>query len=446
MRKSIPSGFLRTVFGSRMMRRQLRALYGNQAVIEFTPEGVILTANDNFLDAMGYALKDIAGQPHRIFVDPQEAQSAEYSEFWKKLKRGEAFIGRCRRLRGDGRDIWLQANYSPVVREDGTVVKVVKYAMDITAQALADAEAQSQLMAINRAQAVIEFGLDGTIMRANRNFLDAMGYRDEREIVGRHHRMFVPPEQRNTSDYQAFWQRLGSGNVHSGQFQRVGKNGQSVWIEASYNPVMDGTGRPFKVVKYATDITARFEATHTLQIAFEQLNALVSESASKANEAHQQTQKMLKVAHAGTSATADAVETMGAIRSDSQRIAEIVGLIDGIAFQTNLLALNAAVEAARAGDQGRGFAVVANEVRSLAQRSAGAAQEIKTLIAASTQRVRDGDAHVQATGSIMDVIQASATHASNAMGDIVQAAHAQGKRMGAVHHAMELLETAVSRH
>ncbi len=232
----------------------------------------------------------------------------------------------------------------------------------------------------------------------------------------------------------------------TGQFQRVGKNGQSVWIEASYNPVMDGTGRPFKVVKYATDITARFEATHTLQIAFEQLNALVSESASKANEAHQQTQKMLQVAHAGTSATADAVETMGAIRSDSQRIAEIVGLIDGIAFQTNLLALNAAVEAARAGDQGRGFAVVANEVRSLAQRSAGAAQEIKTLIATSTQRVRDGDAHVQATGSIMDVIQASATHASNAMGDIVQAAHAQSKRMGAVHKAMGLLETAVSRH
>jgi len=440
-----PQGVMGSLVQARAMRRQLDALYRNQAVVEFSPEGMILAANPNFESTIGHPLSALQGQHHRMLVDPEEARSADYRHFWDRLRAGEAFVGRCRRIRGDGSDIWLQANYSPVTDASGRVLRVVKYAMDITAQALRDAEAQSQLAAVSRAQAVIEFALDGTVLRANRNFLAALGYTDEREIVGQHHRIFVLPEERHSPAYASFWQQLGAGQFHHGQFCRQARDGRQVWIEASYNPVFDDTGRPFKVVKYATDITARFEATRTLQGAFEHLNALVLQSASRAAEAHTQTQKVLSVALEGTAATGRAVQAMGAIRQDSKRIAEIVGLIDGIAFQTNLLALNAAVEAARAGEQGRGFAVVAGEVRTLSQRSAGAAQEIKQLIAASTLRVQEGDTHVQETGKVMQGIKTSADKVSEIMGGIAEAAQSQSARMGAVHKAMGLLEAAVVR-
>ncbi len=438
-------GMWGSIFTSRAMRRQLDALYRNQAVIEFSPEGIILSANPNFEKTIGYSMDELKGQHHRMLVDPDEAASSDYRRFWERLAAGEAFVGRCRRVRGNGSDIWLQANYSPMLDRDGSVVRVVKYAMDITEQVLRDAEAQSQLAAVSRSQAVIEFALDGTILRANGNFLTAMGYHDERDIVGKHHSIFVRPEERSSPGYAAFWRELGAGRYHHGQFCRQGRAGNAVWIEASYNPVLDETGRPFKVVKYATDITARFEATRTLQVAFHELNTLVVDSAGKANEAHQQTRQVLSTATDGTAATGRAVEAMGAIRLDSQRIAEIVGLIDGIAFQTNLLALNAAVEAARAGEQGRGFAVVAGEVRTLSQRSAAAAQEIKTLIAASRQRVQEGDAHVQETGKVMQGIKTSAHEVAEIMGGIVEAAQSQHARMGAVNQAMGLLEAAVVR-
>ncbi|QHI98791.1 PAS domain S-box protein [Xylophilus rhododendri] len=438
-------GVLGSLLNAVSMRRQLDALYRNQAVIEFSPEGVILAANGVFEETIAYSEASLKGQHHRLLVDPGEAQSRDYAQFWERLRSGEAFVGRCRRIRGDGRDIWLQANYSPVVTRSGKVTRVVKYAMDITEQVLREAEAQSQLTAVGRSQAVIEFALDGTILRANRNFLDTLGYADEREIVGKHHRIFVLPSERNSLTYTQFWHELASGHFHQGQFCRQARDGREIWIEASYNPVMDETGRPFKVVKYATDITARFEATRTLQGAFEQLTALVQQSAEKAAEAHRQTQDVLSTAVSGTAATERAVEAMGAIRQDSQRISDIVGLIDGIAFQTNLLALNAAVEAARAGEQGRGFAVVAGEVRTLSQRSAGAAHEIKSLIADSSQRVREGDSHVQETGKVMAGIRSSASQVSDIMGGIAEAAQTQHARMGAVHQAMSLLEAAVVR-
>ncbi|KQP45154.1 PAS domain-containing methyl-accepting chemotaxis protein [Pseudorhodoferax sp. Leaf274] len=426
-------------------RRQLQALYGNQAVVEFDPDGRVRKANAQFLALMGYSLDALRGQHHRIFLDMAEHDERAYGQFWERLRRGEAFVGRCKRLTGAGQEVWLQANYSPVLDRSGRVVRVVKYAMDISAEVLRDAEATSQLAAVGRAQAVIEFTLDGHILRCNRNFLDAMGYASEDELVGRHHSMFVAPQERASREYAAFWNRLAAGEHHRGQFRRIGRQGNDVWIEANYSPVVNQSGQPFKVVKYATDITARFEATRLVQQAFEQLQQLVRDGAERAHGAHAHTRDVAAAALAGDQAIGSAVQSMEQISADSRRIGEMVGLIDGIAFQTNLLALNAAVEAARAGEQGRGFAVVAGEVRNLARRSADAAREIKTVIGASAQSVLTGNARVHDTGRAIQQMQQAAGRASDIMDGIVQAARTQDARLGAVRQAMGQLENAVVR-
>ncbi len=428
---------------SALAQRQLQALYRNQAVITFDPHGRVLDANALFLALMRYRLEEVRGQHHRLFVDAQEQQSAAYAEFWQRLGRGEAFVGRCRRVTGEGQDVWLQANYSPILGRGGRVERIVKYATDVTADVLHEAETGSQLAAVGRAQAVIEFTLDGHILRANRNFLDAMGFQDESEIVGRHHRMFVAPEEAASRAYAAFWERLASGGHHQGQFRRIGRAGNEVWIEAHYSPVLNQSGQPFKIVKYATDITARFEATRVVQGAFSELQQLVQDSAQRASQAHGQTRTVADSALQGAATAADATAAMEQVSKDSRRVADIVGLIDGIAFQTNLLALNAAVEAARAGPQGRGFAVVAGEVRGLAQRSAEAAREIKGVIAESTERVALGNAKVLETGRTMQQMQEAAQRASDIMEGIVEASTVQHARLGEVNRAVAQLEQAV---
>uniref|UniRef100_A0A2G7T716 Histidine kinase n=1 Tax=Chryseobacterium sp. B5 TaxID=2050562 RepID=A0A2G7T716_9FLAO len=422
---------------------QLKALYSTQAVIELDPQGHILFANAQFLDLMGYELDELRGQHHRIFLDPADAQARDYRDFWARLARGQAFVGRCRRIDRQGREVWLQANYSPVLDSRGQVLRVVKYAMDISAEVLRDAEASSQLAAVGRAQAVIEFGLDGSILRCNRNFLEAMGYASEDELVGRHHSMFVAPQERSSAEYAAFWAHLSQGKHYRGQFRRIGRLGNDVWIEANYSPVLNQSGQPFKVVKYATDITQRYEATRLVQSAFEQLQQLVRDSAAQAHDAHAQARDVTRIAQRGDVALDSAVDAMSSISSNSRRIGEMVGLIDGIAFQTNLLALNAAVEAARAGEQGRGFGVVAGEVRSLAQRSAEAAREVKSVIGASAASVQLGFERVNESGDMMKQMRAAAVNASDIMDTIIQASQAQDTRLGEVREAVLRLENVV---
>ena len=422
---------------------QLKALYSTQAVLELDPQGHILFANAQFLDLMGYELDELRGQHHRIFLDPADAQARDYRDFWARLARGQAFVGRCRRIDRQGREVWLQANYSPVLDSRGQVLRVVKYAMDISAEVLRDAEASSQLAAVGSAQAVIEFGLDGSILRCNRNFLQAMGYASEDELVGRHHSMFVAPQERSSAEYAAFWAHLSQGKHYRGQFRRIGRLGNEVWIEANYSPVLNQSGQPFKVVKYATDITQRYEATRLVQSAFEQLQQLVRDSAAQAHDAHAQARDVTRIAQRGDVALDSAVDAMSSISSNSRRIGEMVGLIDGIAFQTNLLALNAAVEAARAGEQGRGFGVVAGEVRSLAQRCAEAAREVKSVIGASAASVQLGFERVNESGDMMKQMRAAAVNASDIMDTIIQASQAQDTRLGEVREAVLRLENVV---
>jgi methyl-accepting chemotaxis protein len=239
------------------------ALGRSQAVIEFGMDGTILTANDNFLKALGYTLGEIQGKHHSMFVDASERDSAAYRDFWAALKRGEYQAAEYKRIGKGGKEVWIQATYNPVLDGNGKPVKVVKFATDITARKIKSMEDAGQISAIGRAQAVIAFEMDGTIVTANQNFLGAMGY-TLAEIQGKHHSMFVEQAERDSAAYREFWARLNRGENQSAEYKRIGKGGKEVWILASYNPVLDEKGKPFRVVKFATDVTKEKLATADL--------------------------------------------------------------------------------------------------------------------------------------------------------------------------------------
>jgi methyl-accepting chemotaxis protein len=231
-----------------------QALNRVQAIIEFDLDGKIITANENFLGTFGYDANEIVGQHHRMFCDPQYAASPEYAEFWKRLGRGEFVEAEFKRLAKGGKEIWLRASYNPVFDEDGNPIRVIKFATEITASKLLTAEYQSKIKAIERSQAVIEFGLDGIVIAANENFLKIFGYRLE-EVVGQHHRIFCDAGYAEAPEYAQFWQKLGRGEYDAGEFKRIGKDGSDIWLQASYNPILDIEGKPIKVVKFSSDIT-----------------------------------------------------------------------------------------------------------------------------------------------------------------------------------------------
>ena len=230
------------------LKSTIDALDKSQAVIEFDINGTILRANENFLHAVGYRLDEIVGKHHSMFVSPEERSSDDYKTFWARLNRGEYQAAQYKRFAKGGKEIWIEASYNPLLDNNGTPYKVIKFATDITAQKLANADYEGQLAAVNKAQAVIEFNLDGTITKANANFLLTVGYTLE-EILGKHHRMFVDPQEAGSQEYTKFWEMLNRGEYQAAQYKRFGKGGKEIWIEATYNPIFDMNGKVFKVVK-----------------------------------------------------------------------------------------------------------------------------------------------------------------------------------------------------
>lgn len=240
--------------GARSALAQVEAMSKSQAVIEFNMDGTIITANQNFLNAMGYKLAEIQGKHHGMFVTPATRESAAYRNFWADLNRGAFQSGEYKRAGKGGREVWIQGSYNPILGRDGKPIKVVKFAADITAQKIRGMEDVGKIEAIGRSQAVIEFNMDGTIITANANFLGVMGYQLG-EIQGKHHGLFVEPAARDSAAYREFWASLNRGEFQSAEYKRIGKGGKEVWILATYNPILDDTGKPLKVVKFASDVS-----------------------------------------------------------------------------------------------------------------------------------------------------------------------------------------------
>ena len=357
----------------------LAALGGSMALIEFQPDGTILSANSNFLRVMGYSVEEIQSRHHRLFCTPKYANSAAYQGFWSRLGNGEFINDRFLRLDKQGRELWLEASYNPVRDTTGRVIKVVKIATDVTAQVQKEQEQESQIKAINRSMATIEFNRQGEVVSANENFLAVLGYRLE-EIVGKHHRLFCERSEIESPDYRQFWERLNQGEFFSGSFKRLNKQGRAVWLRATYNPVFDANGDLYKIVKYASDITDQVLQQETESRAARMAYETSLKTDDTAHEGARVVQDTVEVMQSLADELNRAAEGVNAVSQQSEIISSIVQTIRGIAEQTNLLALNAAIEAARAGDQGRGFAVVADEVRNLAARTSQATVRIVEVV------------------------------------------------------------------
>ncbi len=508
-----------------------------QAMVEFKPDGTVISANRAFLDMFGYKIAEVRGKHNDIFIDEKTKKTKEYRELWSGLAKGESRVIKTKTVSKSGGEMWLRAAYNPVFDEAGKPSEILALVSDISESEIRHNERKAKLAALERVQAVVEFKLDGTILSANENFLKLMGY-GLAEIVGKHHRIFVDPAYAASAEYRDFWERLKHGEYIAQKFKRFGKGGKEIWIRASYNPIFDLDGNVYKVVKFATDITEmeknrlavekeradraaeqahvvamlakgfdrltdgdltvrisepfageyehlrrdfdatveRLQATIKAVLAAsgaisngageiskasddlahrtEQQAASLEETAAaleeitatvkKTAENAQNASNIVSTAKAGAEEGGRVVETaitaMSQIEQSSKQITDIIGVMDEISFQTNLLALNAGVEAARAGDAGKGFAVVASEVRSLAQRSSEAARKIKDLIKTSSEHVGSGVKLVGETGAALKKIVEQVVEINTLVSEMAQAAQQQSTGIEEVNTAVTQMD------
>ena len=520
-----------------LLERSFVALDKVMGVIEFDPQGNILCANENFLNLVGYRYEEVIGKHHQMFMHEIDAATSHYQNFWRSLQAGQHFSDRFKRKTKSGDTIWLEASYNPILNQQGQVEKVIKFATDITQQMQEELDVRAQLTAINKVMAVIEFDVTGKILKANQNFLKTMQY-SLNEIVGAHHRLFVNSTYAQSSEYRRFWEQLGKGTPVAGTFRRIDKQGNEVWLEASYNPIFDIDGNVVRIVKYASDIgnnpntkmldevihdatdviermasgdlsaQMRSHKTDTpslydrniemlsegLQNMGSKLSVVLSKvndssqnflqqssniatgsdtldqqvqvSSQQLQEAFSTLQNATQMIRSGSQEASNAASTardvqarttegvevmndtvsaMASIQESSNKITEIVALIDSIAFQTNLLALNAAVEAARAGEHGRGFAVVAGEVRALAQKSAEAAKEIRGLIDETTLRVEQGSKLAHASGEMLNEISQLIDHVGEKISTISESANMQAVETESAYQGVSGVQTVMQQ-
>ncbi len=364
------------------------SLDSEMMTLTLDPEGRIESVNAIFLQEMGYQASQLQGRLIDDMVPAHVKQDTFQLRFKNALVRGEHFAGTVRLNRGNGDEAWLRSIVQPVRSSDGRIKHFSVYSSDLTRTIEASREHENLITALVRSTAVIEFDLNGNVLTANDRFLNGMGY-SLAQIQGKHHRIFCESQDANSVEYQQFWKRLNAGEFVAGRFKRIDSHGRTVWLEASYNPVLDANERLYKVVKFATVITDQVNQEQAV--------------ADAANIAYSTSLQTDSSAQRGTTVVTQAVDVMRdlakhmqqagegieALNAQSQVIGSIVKTISGIAEQTNLLALNAAIEAARAGEQGRGFAVVADEVRQLASRTSKATEEIVGVVRQNQDMARD---------------------------------------------------------
>ncbi|CAH1043544.1 methyl-accepting chemotaxis protein [Halomonas sp. TD01] len=410
------------------------ALNQHTACIYFSSEGIIQEASEQFLASMGYSLADIKGHHHRIFCFPEETSNRQYDDFWKSLAAGESQQGRFRRVNALGEEVWLEATYLPIKNRRGKVVQIFKVANDVTKEHQNAASERSILQALNSSMAVIEFTTDGYILDANTNFEQAMGY-PLHKIRGEHHRLFCDSDfYRKHPD---FWQRLSQGEYKQGKFLRLNAKGDTVWLEATYNPIFDDEGNVVKVVKFATDITQAMLATEAAKATVSSAQASSSQTERIAQNGLTHLQTVLSDSQHVAHTLNEAQQLITALNQQAEQINKITASIAQIASQTNLLSLNAAVEAARAGEQGRGFAVVANEVRQLAKGSSEAVSEITRVLKENNALVARTTQAMQQVVKQGETSQTSVKEIASIVSEILQGAQN-------VSHSIERLALAPS--